>query len=287
MTERNKNLAADICSSAAILIFAVSTAVNTSTVMQLNQNLEALSNDISEIRSEIRISEKSREEEFEKRFKLLSDKIAEIDEKFEEVYNEINTQTIISEEEIPQPREPESIEHGEIYSKERLPVGIDTNRYDCEPHTFGRGTAQYRLQSACYTDEKGLRYFLHNDKKYYCVAMGGAYGIDIGDTWDVTLECGSTFGIILSDYQHSTEDVDPNDFGEIYERDRYGNVIGILRNYDGEPVCHVLEFVAEMSRLDRYILGAGTTSALEEFGGLYGDGGNIIDISYKGRAWNA
>lgn len=276
MTEKNKTIS--LC-TLAIASLGLSMSITWISISEVKETTINISNQLSELHSEIQNQKISREEEYEKRFQEIRDKIAEIDKHFEEVQNESYTETIIFEEEIPESGKEEC-------SKERLPVGVDTNRYDCEPHTFGYGTHQYWLQSACYTDELGLRYFLHNGKKYYCVAMGGAYGVDIGDIWDVTLECGTEFGIILSDYQHSIDPPDPNDFGEIYERDIYGNVVDILRNYDGEPVCHVLEFVVEIDKLNPYILGAGTVSAIKEFGGLYGDGGNIVDISYIGRAWS-
>lgn len=280
MTERKTNAITDLFVAITLVLTTLSTTISITTAITANNQAEELLNDVSNLRAEIHFSEKSQGENFEKRLQWLADRINEIDKEFEEVkHHDIDAPTVIFAEEIPRSGESE-------YSKERLPENVDTNRYDCEPHTFGSGTHQYWLQSACYTDEKGLRYFLHNSKKYYCVAMGGAYGTDIGDIWDVTLECGSTFGIILSDYQHSIDPPDPNDFGEIYERDIYGNVVDILRNYDGEPVCHVLEFVVEIDKLNPYILEAGTVSAIKEFGGLYGDGGNIVDISYIGRAWS-
>lgn len=240
------------------------------------ESLVDISNQLAALKLDIQNLKKSLDENYEKRFKELADAIAEIDKEFEEVRYE--NESIIFEAEI--------LEAEQEYSKERLPVGVDTNRYDCEPYTFGAGSDQYWLQTNCFTDERGLRYFYHNGKKYYCVAMGGAYGIDIGDTWDVTLECGTEFGIILSDYQHSVDDVDPNDFGECYERDIYGNIIDVLRNYDGEPVVHVLEFVVDLDILPKYVFEAGTVSAFEEFGGLYGNGGNIVDISYNRRLWS-
>lgn len=241
----------------------------------VERNLNAVSNDIFEVKADIQDLKKSREENYEKRFEELATRIAELESKLEErdIYE---TESIVLET---------AVEETE-FSKERLPEGVDTNRYDCEHYTFGSGSYQYYLQLECFTDERGLRYFYYNGKKYYCVAMGGAYGIDIGDIWNVTLECGTEFGIILSDYQHSITDVDPYDFGECYERDIYGNVVGILRNYDEEPVVHVLEFIVDMDQIPRSVAMAGTVSALPEFGGLYGNGGNIVDISYQGRAWS-
>ncbi len=263
---------AAVCSSAIVpsIIFSAE-------YEKTNKTINEISNQLTELRVEIQDAKFSREGYFEKRLQELDEKIREIDAKFEEAWTVYDYDEPEEDEEVV----PETI----YYSKERLPLGVDTNRYDCEHYIFGAGSDQRRLQSYCYTDERGLRFYSHNGQRYYCVAMGGAYGIDIGDIWDVTLECGESFGIILSDYQHPITDVDPNDFGEIYERDIYGNVVGILRNYDEEPVCHVLEFIVDMDSLHKSVKMAGTVSALKEFGGLYGDGGNIIDIKYKGRAW--
>ena len=255
---------------------------------EINTRLDDIFDNISPVETE-----ENPEKTYDDRFKELEEKIDDLNEQLtelrgticlpdeEEDSDETYTETIIFAEKVSE-TEPET-----DYSKERLPVGVDTNRYDCEHYTFGAGSDQHRLQSYCYTDENGLRYFLGDSgTKYYCVAMGGAYGIDIGDTWFVTLECGTEFGIMLSDFQHPITEVNPNDFGECYERDIYGNATGILRNYDGEPVIHVLEFIVDMNAIPSSVAMAGTVSALDEFGGIYGDGGNIIDISYNGRLWS-
>ena len=229
---------------------------------------------IAAIKQEIE-ENKPPDDAFKEKLKELADKIEAIDAAWEGFQNDIRTDEA-----------KEDVQETESASKERLPTGVDTNRFDCEPHTYGRGTDQYLLQLDCLTEEEtGLRYFEQDGMRYYCVALGGAYGIDIGDTWIVTLECGTSFGIIFSDYQQDISELDPNDFGECYERDKYGNIVGILKNYDDEPVVHVLEFVVEMERLHPDILEAGTVSALDRFGGLYGDGGNLVSIKYNRRLW--
>lgn len=171
---------------------------------------------------------------------------------------------------------------------ERLPEGIATNRYDCEPYdTFGKNTQQAMLQEECFTDpETGIRYYRDTDgSTYYCAALGGAYGVDMGMAWKVTLECGTEFGVIRADYQHSIEDIDPNDFGETFLRDESGNIIDILRNADGQPVVHVLEFVTDMNVVPKAAIEAGGMHGLEKFGGRHGTGGNIVKIEYLGRKW--
>lgn len=256
---------------AGVAISANETTKNEESLVDISNQLTKLNNEIQNLKISLYENYENRIRELE-----LAVAIKKIDKDFEDVH--YDTESIIFEDEI--------FEAEPTYSKERLPVGVDTNRYDCEPYTFGFGSDQYWLQTNCFTDERGLRYFYHDGKKYYCVAMGGAYGIDLGDTWDVTLECGTEFGIILSDYQHSIEYVDPNDFGERYSYDKNGNIIDVLRNYDGEPVVHVLEFIVDLELLPKHALMAGSVSSFDEFGGLYGDGGNIVGISYNGRLWS-
>lgn len=181
-------------------------------------------------------------------------------------------------------------------AKERLPEGVATNRYDCEGYEFPEGTQQARLQNECFTDTStGTRiYGLNNShfyanghivSGYYCVAMGTAYGVDIGDAWFVKLKNGNGFNIILADYQHDISDPDPDDFGERYEYDSAGNIVGLLRNYDGEICVHVLEFIADIRRLPQEVKEAGGMHGLDFFGGKYGTGGNIAKIKYLGRVW--
>lgn len=187
-----------------------------------------------------------------------------------------------------QQEEPEPAAVEEILqanAKERLPEGVATNRYDCEGYKFPAGTQQAMLQRECFTSPStGLRTYISNHV-YYCVAMGGAYGIDIGDAWRVTLRNENEFYIILSDYQHDISDPDPDDFGERYEYDSAGNVVGLLRNYDGEICVHVLEFIADIGRLPPEAKEAGGMHGVEFFGGIHGDGGNIVKLKYLGRKW--
>ena len=173
--------------------------------------------------------------------------------------------------------------------KERLPENgnIDTNRYDCEPDIFGKNSQQKKLQQACSIDPyTGIKVYSKDGESYYCAAMASAYGVEVGEAWRVTLECGSVFNVILSDFQQPITDPDPNYFGEIYLRDAHGNIIDLLRNYDGEPVCHVLEFVVDLASLHPKALKAGNAAAISDiFGGLYGNGGNIVEMKYLGKVW--
>ena len=81
-------------------------------------------------------------------------------------------------------------------------------------------------------------------------------------------------------YEIPIEEIDPFDFGDQY--DINGNQ---LRNYDEEPVINVLEFVYDDQTAPREMILAGTMTYFDRFGGLYGDGGNIIKMEYLGRKW--
>lgn len=162
------------------------------------------------------------------------------------------------------------------YSKERLPEGA-TNRFDgMDFRTITDiQSDQYKLQQECFSGIKtGIRMYDTGEEGYYCAALGGAYGTDIGDTWHVALKNGSEFNIILAEYKHPIDNPDPNDFGDP------------CKNYDGEDCTNVIEFVFDGDYLPKEVLIAGTFSKLTLFGGLYGDGGDIVKMEYTGRKWS-
>lgn len=57
------------------------------------------------------------------------------------------------------------------------------------------GSAQYELQQQAYTDENGFRR-IGDD---YCVALGSAYGTEIGTTYSIVLDSGIEFTAILAE----------------------------------------------------------------------------------------
>lgn len=158
-----------------------------------------------------------------------------------------------------------------------LPSGISTNMYCCEPYDkFVVNSEQAMLQEDCFTDpQTGIRYYLLDGKKYLCAAMATAYGTEIGRTYSVHLKNGYDFDVIVADFKHDISAPRADDYGDITE------------NYDGEAAICIIEFVVDMAFLPRVVKDAGTMSALEQFGGLYGEGGNIIRIIDTGRMWKA
>ena len=171
---------------------------------------------------------------------------------------------------------PEAEKTEQITANGLLPYGVPTNFFCCEPHDrFNKSSAQYRLQQECVTEpETGLRVYIdENGKRYYTAALAGAYGTEIGRAYAVELQNGTQFNVILGDYKHPIDDVRADDYGDW------------AVNYDGEDVLCVIEFIADMALIPRICKDAGTMSALEMFGGLYGKGGNIIDIQSLGKVW--
>lgn len=161
-------------------------------------------------------------------------------------------------------------------SKERLPEG-DTNTFRCmDFRTITDHTSvQWKMQGECLTDpETGIRYLTANGKKYLCAAMGSAYGQDLGDTFHITLQNGHEFDVVYAEFKNPV--TDPPDYTFFGHPDV---------NYDGEATTSVIEFVYDWTAAPQNVIDAGTMSALDVFGGLYGDGGNIVSIKYLGRIW--
>lgn len=161
-------------------------------------------------------------------------------------------------------------------SKERLPEDEMTNIFTAEPHNrFNPLSEQYALQQICYTESRtGLRcYFDGEWDCYYTAALAGAYGTTIGDAWRVTLKCGTVFNVMMGDFKHPIDNPSSSDFGDA------------TKNYDGQDCISIIEFIADFSQMPDEVKQAGTYTALESFGGLYGDGGNVVKIEYLGRKW--
>lgn len=156
--------------------------------------------------------------------------------------------------------------------KERLPYGMtNTLRFMDYRKITDKNSIQYRLQEDCDTDvDSGIRVFYANGTDYYCAALGSAYGRDIGDTWHVTLECGTEFDIIYAEYK----DDGTTDF--------FGHPD---KNYDGQNCTNILEFIVDVNQMPTEAFYKGTFTALSYFGGLSGNGGNVAKMEYTGRVW--
>gem|GEM_PF-2316158 len=175
----------------------------------------------------------------------------------------------------------EEILHANAKSKERLPEGR-TNWISGEPLTAftNKASQQWKLQLQAHTGKYGIRCYFDGEHIYFLSAMGSAYGRTIGDAFRVTLRCGTVMYVMLADFK---DDGSTDFFG--HTTDEAGN---ILLNYDHEPYTCIFEFIYDPEKIDKRVLGengSGTFTVFEEFGGLYGDGGDVVKIEYLGRKW--
>ena len=156
--------------------------------------------------------------------------------------------------------------------KERLPEGR-TNVISGMPYTTitDKKSEQWALQLQAFTGKYGIRCYFDGDRIYFLAAMGSAYGRTIGDTFRVTLRCGTELYVMLAEYKD--DGTDPNFFGHP------------TKHADGYDVTCVLEFIYDAEHINSKALQAGNFCNIECFGGLHGDGGDIVKIEYLGRRW--
>ena len=159
------------------------------------------------------------------------------------------------------------VEEAEISEGLPLPEG-HTNIISGMPYTAitNKQSEQWKLQLEAVTDENGIRRW----NGYILAALGSAYTHTIGDAFRVTLRCGTEFDVMCGDFK--------DDASEPF----YGHP---AKNYDGETATCILEFIYDDNALNDIVYYAGTFTALQEYGGLYGDGGDIVKIEYLGRRW--
>lgn len=157
---------------------------------------------------------------------------------------------------------------------ESVPL-CSTNTFRCMDYRTitNHASDQWKLQMECYSDpETGIRVYQKGKVRYFCAAMGSAYGQNLGDAFCITLNNGYSFNIVYGDFKN------PLGSTEMF----YGHPD---KNYDEEIGIGLVEFIFDKDVAPSCVLQAGTMSALDQFGGLYGDGGNIASIMYMGEVW--
>ena len=166
----------------------------------------------------------------------------------------------------------EILQANAISSKERLPGG-HTNVISGMPYTSitNKKSEQWALQLQAYTGKYGIRSYFDGEHIYFLAAMGSAYGRTIGDTFRITLKCGTVMYVMLAEFKD--DGTDPNFFGHP------------TTHADGYDVTCVLEFIYDAERINSKALQAGNFCNIEYFGGLHGDSGDIAKIEYLGRRW--
>lgn len=178
---------------------------------------------------------------------------------------------------VPEKQEQAEPAQEDIQSKDGaslLPAG-HTNTYRCEDFgSFAKNSHQAMLQEDCITEqETGIRLYYADGISYYCAAMATAYGTEIGHAYKVYLVNGYEFNVIVADFKHDISKPRADDYGD-------PDI-----NYDGQDCTNVIEFVVETKYLPPVVQAAGTMSALDDFGGLHGNGGDIAKIEDMGRRW--
>ena len=104
------------------------------------------------------------------------------------------------------------------------------------------GSPQYQLQQEAYTDEYGLR----KVGDFYCVALGSAFGSEIGTRYIITLSSGNQVPVILADQKADKHTIPDN-----------------TRDYGGA----VIEFVVDTPVMPSAVRQSGSVSSIPEFAG--------------------
>ena len=246
--------------SLVLSIFTIFLAINNT---ELKNDLSDCQNELSQIHitnldladknkkleTEL-ISSKSKIEMFERNSEIQSKMIAEykaIIDRYEET-------------DIPQ-KNVNTINKWEIGQEVPLP-SIPSNMKLCTDYRFYniKGTPHNRLQLSAWTDEFGCRRY--NDD--YIVGLGSFYSVDIGDRFEVTLDTGRVFTIILGDGKADCDTDELNMFTPCF-------------NYEGEYCANILEFIIDKDVMYDKCYQYGSLDYHDEFKG------NIVKMVYLGR----
>ena len=117
-------------------------------------------------------------------------------------------------------------------------------------------TKQWELQQTAYTDEYGLRK-IGTD---YCVAVGSYYSETVGERFNITLDNGNEFTVIISDLKQDKHTDSSNRYSPVY--DKNGDFYS----------ANILEFIVDVDQLHSMVTTLGTVSYYSEFEG------NIVSI---------
>lgn len=174
-------------------------------------------------------------------------------------------------------------------SGEVMPIpDAPTNVLSCEPYmtketdesgniryknAFAANSEQAMLQEDCFTDENGIRYYKTGGKKCLCAALATAYSTEIGTVFEAELKNGTKLLIICADFKNPLEEANEPIYGTP------------CTNYDDQDAVCLFEFVVDWTKLPRIVKDAGAFTVLPQFGGLYGDGGNVVKLTKLGRWW--
>lgn len=267
----------------ALAVFVVATVIFSAKCAEMREIVELCENETNQSREDVADLLSEKKELFLKNEELQAenDRLVSSYRELVEINKQLRNAAPIDE----QPElyyEPEIQNYSEKkpvidWTFDRLPDGY-TNTFRCEDYRRlnDEKSEQYLLQQECITAAQqgtGMRYYRDGNIMWYCAALATAYGVEIGSAYYFTLENGTVIPVIMADYKHDISKPRADDFGD-------PDV-----NYDQQLCTNIIEFVVDMPFVPSNVISAGTMSALPEFGGLYGTGGNIVKVEYKGRVW--
>ena len=117
-------------------------------------------------------------------------------------------------------------------------------------------SAQYKLQQACWTDDEGLRRY--GEDHDYVVALGTYYADYIGQRFEITLDTGVSFNVVVGDFK---ADKDTDSKNQYYD--------------SGNGKKNIVEFVVDTRELNSKARKMGDISYISGFAG------NIESIEEK------
>lgn len=157
---------------------------------------------------------------------IVGVKSAYIQQAEQDVEEEILTSTLVDDEEVSENVSTNSLQSHLDYSMnvqdvsrgdvKRVPMDLPSQTsgefktYMSYKMISDTSSKQYKLQQQAYTDEDGFR----KVGDYYCIALGSAYGTEIGTKYRIVLDTGIEFMGILSDCKDNTDTDSSNKYIE-------------------------------------------------------------------------
>ena len=223
---------------------------------ELKNTVDMLSTQVEELKGE-QVAYSFREKEYDRALKIFQRELTEIKSQLNESEKENAEDTVtIEKNEL-------TVSDGEWKIGQELDVPIIPSEVkfftDYREYNI-YGTPHNRLQQVAYTDKDGCRRY-GND---YLVALGSYYSVDIGDRFEITLDTGNVFTIMLADGKND-KDLDPL---RMYDP---------CETYGGLQRANVLEFIIDSDILSSEVFQYGSLDKIPELQG------SITKIVYLGR----
>ncbi len=131
----------------------------------------------------------------------------------------------------------------------------------------------YEKNKDLYAENLALQRRQNAASEAWSAALATAYSTEIGTVFEAELKNGTKLLIICADFKNPLEEANEPIYGTP------------CTNYDDQDAVCLFEFVVDWTKLPRIVKDAGTFTVLPQFGGLYGDGGNVVKLTKLGRWW--